>query len=251
MTRANVFASVLTATIAGLFSLQACARVATPAADTPAPAAAPAAATPATPARPAATPRAIGAWRLGTNYTLLETPVPPAVGAGKIEVVEVFWYGCGHCYALDPALESWKADKPEFIELVRVPVIWGPAHQQHAKLYYTIQALGRPDLHAKIFDAIHRGGKPLAAQSDEEARAMQMEFLKEHGVSEKNFNAAYDSMPVAANVQHARSLTEQYVVASVPLIIVNGKYVTGVGPAGGAPQLLSLINDLAASEKGR
>ena len=245
MTRAKIFASVLAAAIAGLFSLQACARAAAPVAD------APAAAAPAAPARSPGKPAAIGEWRLGTNYTLLETPHPPAVGAGKIEVAEVFWYGCGHCYALDPALESWKTDKPAFIEFVRVPVIWGPSHRQHAKLYYTIQALGRPDLHAKIFDAIHRGGKPLAAQSDEDARAMQMEFLKEHGVSENSFNAAYDSMPVATNVQRARALTEQYAVASVPLIIVNGKYETGVGPAGGTPQLLSLINDLAASEKGR
>ncbi|MEO8064983.1 MAG: thiol:disulfide interchange protein DsbA/DsbL [Pseudomonadota bacterium] len=247
MTRANVFASLLAAAIAGSFSLQACARVATPAADKPAPAAAAQAA----PARASAIPKNIGEWRLGTNYTLLETPHPPAVGPGKVEVVEVFWYGCGHCYALDPALESWKTGKPEFIEFVRVPVVWGPSHRQHAKLFYTIQALNRPDLHAKIFDAIHRGGKPLAAQTDEEARVIQMEFLKDQGVSEKSFNAAYDSMPVEANVQRARDLTEQFAVASVPLVIVNGKYETGVGPAGGAPQLLSLINDLAASEKGR
>jgi len=250
MTRANLLASVLAAIIAGMFSLQACARVAAPAADAPAAGAAAPVAQPAL-ARRAATPSAIGEWHLGTNYTLLESLQPPAVGAGKVEVVEIFWYGCGHCYALDPALESWKTGKPEFIEFVRVPVIWGPSHQQHAKLYYTIQALGRPDLHAKIFDAVHRGGKPLAAQRDEDARAMQMEFLKEHGVSEKSFNAAYDSMPVAANVQRARALTEQYAVASVPLIIVNGKYETGVGPAGGTTQLLSLMNDLAASEKGR
>ena len=245
MTRANVFANVLAAAVAGLFSLQACARVSTPAVE----AAAPAAAKPS--ARAAANPANIGAWRLGTNYTLLEIPHPPTVAAGKVEVTEVFWYGCGHCYALDPALESWKAEKPEFVEFVRVPVMWGPSHRQHAKLYYTIQALGRPDLHAKIFDAIHRSGKPLSAASDEEARAMQLDFLKQNGVTEASFNAAYDSMPVAANVERARRVTEQFAVASVPLIIVNGKYVTGVGPAGGAPQLLSLINDLAASEKGR
>jgi protein dithiol oxidoreductase (disulfide-forming) len=244
MIRANVFTSVLAAAIAGSFSLQACARVATPAPESPAPAAANA-------ARPAASQAAVGEWRLGTHYTLLDTPQRPNVGAGKVEVAEVFWYGCGHCYALDPALENWKTGKPAFIEFVRVPVIWGPAHRQHAKLFYTIQALGRPDLHARIFEAIHRGGKTLAAPSDSDARAMQMEFLKEHGVSEQSFNAAYDSMPVEANVQQARSLTEQYAVASVPLIIINGKYQTGVGPAGGATQLLSLINDLAAHEKGR
>ncbi|MEJ0086315.1 MAG: thiol:disulfide interchange protein DsbA/DsbL [Pseudomonadota bacterium] len=244
MTRAYILASALAAAaIASSFSLQACARVAAPA---------PAAAATAGPApAPAVNPRAIGDWRLGTNYTLLEEPQPPNVGAGKVEVAEVFWYGCGHCYALDPALESWKAGKPEYVEFVRIPVIWGPPHRQHAKLFYTIQALGRPDLHAKIFDAIHRGGKTLSAQRDEDARALQLEFLKDYGITEKAFNAAYDSMPVATNVQRAEALTQQYFVSGVPTIVVNGKYVTGVGQAGGAPQLLSLINDLAASEKGR
>jgi thiol:disulfide interchange protein DsbA len=244
MTRAYILASALAAAaIASLFSLQACARVASPTAAPPAAAAAPVA--------NAANPRTIGDWRLGTNYTLLEVPQPPKVGAGKVEVAEVFWYGCGHCYALDPALESWKTGKPAYIEFVRIPVIWGPVHRQHAKLFYTIQALARPDLHAKIFEAIHRGGKTLSAPRDEDARAVQLEFLKEQGIAEKAFNAAYDSMPVATNVQRAEELTQQYVVSSVPLVIVNGKYVTGVGPAGGTPQLMSLINDLAANEKGR
>ena len=88
----------------------------------------------------------------------------PASPAGKVEVNEVFWYGCGHCYALDPALESWKAEKPAYVEFVRVPVIWGPMHRQHAKLYYTLQALRRPDLHSKVFDAIHQQGLQLAAR---------------------------------------------------------------------------------------
>jgi len=233
MTRAYFLACVL----AGVLSLQACARAAEPAASVSA----------AAPANSAA----IGDWRAGTNYTLLERAQPPKIGAGKIEVDELFWYGCGHCYALDPALESWQTNKPAFIEFVRIPVIWGPTHRQHAKLYYTIQALGRADLHAKIFDAIHRDGKPLAAQRDEDARAMQLEFLKDHGVSEKDFNSAYDSMAVEVNVKRAQQLTQQYAVESVPLIIVNGKYSTGVGLAGGTSQLLSLINDLAASEKGR
>jgi len=250
MTRAFIHAGALAAAaLAGVFSLQACARTAAPAATAPA-ATAPAAAAPAASA-PGAIPRTLGNWRLGTNYTLLEEPVPPALPAGKVEVVEAFWYGCGHCYALDPALESWKASKPAYVEFVRIPVIWGQSHRQHAKLFYTIQALGRPDLHAKIFEAIHRGGKLLSAPRDEDARALQLEFAKENGITEKAFNTAYDSMPVATSVQHAEELTQRYVVSSVPLIIVNGKYVTGVGPAGGAPQLLTLINDLSASEKGR
>jgi thiol:disulfide interchange protein DsbA len=238
MIRASIFASALAAAMACVFSLNACARA--PEAEAPIRLA----------AAPAAAP-AIGTWQAGTHYTLLERPQTPGVGKGKVEVNEVFWYGCSHCYALDPALESWKASKPAYIEFVRIPVVWGPVHRQHAKLYYTIQALKRPDLHSKIFDAIHRDGKPLSAEKDEDARALQLEFLKANGVSEKDFNAAYDSMPVAMNVSRAQDLTSIFAVASVPLIIINGKYSTGVGEAGGPSQLLSLINDLAASEKAR
>jgi thiol:disulfide interchange protein DsbA len=190
-------------------------------------------------------------WVPGTNYTQLEAPQPTAAAKGKVEVLEIFWYGCGHCFALDPALESWNAGKPEYVEFTRLPVIWGPAHAQHAKLFYTLRALKRDDLHAKVFAAIHEGGQMLAAQDEVAARAMQRKFVVAHGVSEKDFDAAYDSMTVATQLRRAENLTRAYEVASVPLVIVNGKYATGVSQAGGTPQLLNLINDLAASEKGR
>lgn len=192
---------------------------------------------------------ALAKWKAGTNYQLLAKPQPTNVPAGKVEVSEVFWYGCGHCYALDPALETWKAEKPAYVEFVRVPVIWGPIHRQHAKLYYILQALRRPDLHIKVFDAIHLQGLQLAARNEVEARAEQRAFLGSQGVSEKDFNAAYDSMSVATNLMRAEDLTKKYAVSNVPVMIVNGKYWTSVSDAGGTPQLLALINDLAASEK--
>ena len=192
---------------------------------------------------------ALAKWKAGTNYQLLAAPQPTNVPAGKIEVAEVFWYGCGHCYALDPALETWKTEKPAYVEFVRVPVIWGPMHRQHAKLYYILQTLRRSDLHSKVFDAFHRQGLQLAARDEVVARAEQLAFLVSQGVSEKEFNAAYDSMSVATNVMRAEDLTKKYAVASVPILIVNGKYSTSEGEAGGVPQLLSLITDLAASEK--
>jgi protein dithiol oxidoreductase (disulfide-forming) len=194
---------------------------------------------------------ALAKWKAGTNYQLLAAPQPTNAPAGKIEVSEVFWYGCGHCYALDPALEGWKQEKPAYVEFVRMPVIWGPMHRQHAKLYYTLQALHRPDLHGKVFDAIHQQGLQLAARDEVEARAGQLAFLVAQGVSEKQFNAAYDSMSVAANVVRAEDLTKKYAIANVPVLIVNGKYSTSVGEAGGTPELLALITDLAASEKNR
>lgn len=190
-------------------------------------------------------------WTPGTNYQRLEEQKPTFAPRGKVEVAEFFWYGCGHCYALDPALESWKTGKAEYVEFTRVPVIWSPQHRQHAKLYYTIQALGKPELHAKVFDAIHQHGKPLSGASDELARALALEFFKEHGVTEAEFDKAYDSMPVTASLNRADDLTQRYQVGSVPLLFVNGKYQTSVSMAGTPEKLLSLIDDLAASEQSR
>jgi protein dithiol oxidoreductase (disulfide-forming) len=194
---------------------------------------------------------ALAQWKTGTNYHLLAAPQPTTVAKGKVEVNEIFWYGCGHCYALDPTLETWNAEKPSYIEFVRIPVIWGQPHRQHAKLYYTLQALHRPELHAKVFEAIHRKGVMLYARDDLEARAQHLAFLTAEGVTEKDFNAAYDSMSVASNILRAEDLTRKYVIETVPVLIVNGKYSTSVSEAGGPSQLLSLINDLAASEKNR
>lgn len=200
---------------------------------------------------PAIAAAALGQWQAGTHYKLLPAPQPLHVAGGKIEVNEIFWYGCAHCYALDPTLEGWKADKPADVEFVRIPVIWGPVHRQHAKLFYTLQALHRPELHSKVFDAIHQQGLPLAARDEVEARAMHLAFFTSQGVTGKDFNAAYDSVSVASNLLRAEELTKRFAVASVPIMVVNGKYSTSVTEAGGATQLLSLINDLAASEKNR
>jgi thiol:disulfide interchange protein DsbA len=234
MNRGFLIACALTAAaIAATLSVRACAEQPAKTAG-----AAPAAASP------------LSQWQAGTNYTVLPNPQAPAV-QGKVVVNEIFWYGCSHCYALDPLLESWKLKKPDYVDFVRIPVIWGPVHRQHARLFYTLQALGRTDLHSAVFDAIHMTGNLLAGRTDEEARALHFAFLKEHGVTEKAFNDAYDSPQVAANMQRAEELTKTFMISAVPTMIVNGKYSTGVSEAGGSGALLTLVNDLAASEKQR
>jgi thiol:disulfide interchange protein DsbA len=194
---------------------------------------------------------AVDQWQAGVNYRLLEKPQAPTVKSGKVEVIEVFWYGCSHCAALDPTLEKWNTAKAKYIEFVRVPVIWGSVHRQHAKLYYTLQALQRPDLHAKAFEVIHHEGIPLSSQDEVKARDMQLAFVKRFGVTEEQFNAAYDSMTVAMNVRRAETLTGELRVDNVPLLFVHGKYVTSVSEAGGETQLIALINSLAAGENKR
>jgi len=193
-----------------------------------------------------------GKWQVGKNYSPIVPAQPTSVGPGKVEVVEVFWYGCGHCYTLDPYLESWSKNKPAYVEFVRLPVMWGPAHKSHARFYYTLQAMGADkSLHAKVFDTIHRGGNPLLGNDEESSFKAQLAFAKANGLDEKKFTETYKSMWVETKLRQAEELTKRYRVEGVPLMVVNGKYSTDVGSAGGQSQLVSLLNDLAASEKRR
>lgn len=194
----------------------------------------------------------VGKWREGVHYQLLpQPPQAPQRAGDTVRVHEIFWYGCGHCYALDPVLEAWDAEKADYIEFVRLPVIWGPMHRQHAKLFYTLKALGKLDLHPKVFDAIHKEHLPLADNNEATAREMHFGFLKRHGVTRAEFDAAYDSQAVADDLELAERVTLAYRVDSVPTIFVNRRYSAGVTVAGGPEQLIELINDLAASEKNR
>lgn len=210
----------------------------------------PIAAPPTTAAPPTAATLADGKWQAGKHYTLLSPAQPTNVGPGKVEVIEVFWYGCSHCYELDPYLESWKKNKPAYVEFVRLPVIWGPGHKLHGRLFYTLQVLGKLDaLHSKVFDTVHRGGNMLIAQDEDASFKIQLAWAMANGVNGDDFKREYNGFAVNTALQRAEQLTKRYRVAGVPLMIVNGRYSTDVGAAGGHSQLLSLLNDLAASEE--
>ena len=189
-----------------------------------------------------------GKWKPGTNYDVLTPAQPTNVSPGKIEVVEVFWLGCPHCYALEPFVEAWLKNKPAYIEFVRVPVMWGPAHRAHARLFYTLQALNRPDLFEKAFDTIQQKHEPLIGQSEDETLKLQEAFAKDNGITADDFSKAYNSFTVNSNLQRAEQLTQRYQVQGVPLVVVDGKYSTDVAKAGGPQQLIQIIDDLAASE---
>jgi thiol:disulfide interchange protein DsbA len=193
-----------------------------------------------------------GRWQAGRHYKPLVPAQPTNVAGGKVEVLEVFWYGCGHCAALDPFLENWKKKtKPANVEFVRVPVTWSPGHIMHGRLFYTLEALGRADLHPKVFDTIHRGGNMLLGNDEDSTFRAQLAWAKANGVAEKAFSDAWQGMAVTVKLQQAADLVRRYRVDGVPLMVVNGKYTTDVSDAGGHEQLLALINDLAAAEKRR
>lgn len=183
-------------------------------------------------------------WKEGVHYSVLVPAQPTHAPPGQVEVTEAFWYGCPHCYALEPQLERWRQQgKPAFVFFNRIPVLWGAIQREHARLYYAAAGLGKlDDLHGALFAAIQQG-MPL------DTREAAQAFFAQHDVKAADFNQAYDSAAVAASLRQAETLGVRYRIASVPTVIVNGKYITDVGRAGSVAQLLALVNDLATLEK--
>jgi protein dithiol oxidoreductase (disulfide-forming) len=192
-----------------------------------------------------------GRWRVGVNYDPV-VPVQPTVAPrGQVEVLEVFWLGCPHCYALEPYLRSWLKDKPSYVDFVRVPVMWGPVHRLHAQLFYTLEALHRDDLVEKAFDTIHQDGNPLIGTNVQDTFEKQRDWAKANGIEPQAFATAYNSPEVKTDLEHAQEITDRYHVEGVPFVAVGGKFSSDVGKAGGDEQLIQLISDLAAFDHQR
>jgi protein dithiol oxidoreductase (disulfide-forming) len=194
-------------------------------------------------------------WQDGVNYTRIVPAQPTAAPAGQVEVLEFFWYACPHCAALDPLVESWKKTKPAYITFTRVHVLWSEGHRSLARLFYTLESMGKLDqLHAEIFREIHVNNDPLIAANPNntaETERIQSDFVRRFGISESDFKNAYHSMSVDLALQRADELVERYRVDAVPRFVVNGKYIADVASAGTPERLISLVGDLAAQEHKR
>jgi thiol:disulfide interchange protein DsbA len=192
-------------------------------------------------------------WIEGKSYTSLVPAQPTSVAPDKVEVLEFFWYGSDRCFRLDSMLENWrKQRKAAFVEFVRVPVISNIATREHARLFYTLEALGKLEpLHTAVFREIHVNDGYLLDVFQATAEQRQREFLKANGVSDEDFDHTYRSSSVESKLQRAEELTRLYHVTDVPLMVVNGKYTADSDSAGGERKLLELVDDLAASERKR
>ncbi len=200
------------------------------------------------PAAPSA-PAGGGRWQQGVNYSVLVPAQPTNAPPDKVEVVEMFWYGCNHCFALEPFLKNWEKQKPAYVVLTRIPVTWSPGHKAQAQLFYTLAALGKGEaLHDEVFKEIQQRGNQLLGPNEQETESRQAAFAAKHGIAGKEFRDAYRSMGVRTRLARAEELVRRYRISSVPQVIVNGKYVTDVGKAGGQNELIALIGDLAARE---
>jgi protein dithiol oxidoreductase (disulfide-forming) len=209
----------------------------------------------ATSAAAAATASGPTMWQEGVHYTRLVPAQPTSVPAGQVEVLEFFWYACPHCYSIDPLVASWLKTKPNYVSFSRVHVLWNEGHRSLARLYYTLDGMGKLDqLHSEIFKEIHVNGNPLVAADPNNAaqsERIQTAFVEKFGISAAEFGKAYHQMPVDLALQKADELVQRYRVDSVPKFVVNGKYVADVSTAGSQERLISLIGDLAALEHKR
>jgi thiol:disulfide interchange protein DsbA len=180
----------------------------------------------------------------GVNYKLLTPAQPTNVAPGKVEVVEVFWYACGHCYLLEPKLEAWSRNgKPANAELVRLPATWNNILKTHARVFYTMELLGKQNLNAEIWREINLKGNRLDTPAAIET------FFTSRGVSKADFQKAFASFAVDSKIMKAEDLNRRYKITGTPTVIVNGKYVTDISMAGSEDRLFEVINALVAKEK--
>tara|TARA_B100000780_G_scaffold219466_1_gene158565 strand:- start:206 stop:829 length:624 start_codon:yes stop_codon:yes gene_type:complete len=158
-------------------------------------------------------------YKLGSDYRLVDNPLP-VKRDGIVEVTESFWYGCAHCYSFEPSINSWKADLPENTKFTKMPITWGPIHQLHAALFFTIEALKLdPSTHSAVFVTIHKEGNflqnPVAIQ----------DFLSNFGVAPEITAQYLESFGVKQKVNRGIKYAKQLKIASVPMIVVDGTYI--------------------------
>jgi thiol:disulfide interchange protein DsbA len=178
--------------------------------------------------------------RAGHDYTLLSPP-QPSEGGGKVEVIEFFSYACGHCYKLDPFLESWAKKLPADVVFKRIPGAGSESWSQLALLYFSLEAMGKLEaLHGKAFDAMHKEGTNLA---DAKIRA---QWLARQGVDTAVYQGIEKSFTVQSKLARAKQLMGAYKVDGVPMIIVAGKYITSTGHAGGPERVVPIVDGLIA-----
>lgn len=187
-------------------------------------------------AAPAKAPAA--SFEEGKHYIVLDTPVR-TITPGKIEVTEVFWYGCSHCYHFEPLINSWEKTLEDDVELVKSPAMWRDIMQTHARIYYAAKALNVLDtVHENVFKAMHNEGKRL------ENKDAIYPLFAEAGVERGKFDKVFDSFGVKSQVQQADARARSFKVTGTPEVIVDGKYRVTAGSAGSQEGMLQVTNFL-------
>jgi len=186
----------------------------------------------------------IDTYIAGKHYIELTEPVETKA-FNAVEVVEVFSYGCQHCYSFEKVLTPWAENLQADVQFSKSPAIWNGLMRLFAHTFYTIEKQPQAkDLHQKIFDEIVIDGRPLLSE------VMIGKFFAENGVDEQAFAETFDSKAVVRQVADAETRVKQYKIEGIPAMIVNGKYRVSLATAGGPSEMLKVVDYLIAKEKG-
>ena len=183
----------------------------------------------------------------GIDYAVIDPAVPTHVAPGKVEVVEMFWYGCPHCFHFEPYLQKWLADKPDYVAFRHIPAVFRDnVWALHARAFYTAKLLGIGEkIHEPLFNAIHKQHKQLDTKQELAA------FFGKFGIKRQQFDDTFDSFTVAADVAHSKELSRSYGLDGVPTIVVDGKYRISGEMAGTYDRMLKIIDYLVQREHKR
>jgi thiol:disulfide interchange protein DsbA len=168
-------------------------------------------------------------------------PAQPTESKGKIEVIEFFWYGCPHCYTLEPYIEAWLKKLPPDVEFRRVPAVFNSRWAHDAAIYYTLEAMGLVDkLHRPLFDAIHKSN----LRTDNEAALT--EWLQKNGVEPKKFIDTMKSFGVQSKLRRATQQTVAYKIDGTPAMAVAGRYTVSAEQGRTQQGMLQVVDGLVA-----
>ena len=185
---------------------------------------------------------AAGDFVEGKDYIRLAKPV--ATSGSNVEVAEAFWYGCPHCFSLEPAIKSWVKKLPDDVSFRKVPAMFGKEWKVHGQLFYTARALKLgAQVDYDIFNEIHVQNNRL---NNPDAMA---KFLAVYGVSKGDFEKAYSSFGVKKDMQKANAVVRGSKLTGVPAFIVNGKYRVSAREAGSNARMLEVVAYLAERER--
>lgn len=175
----------------------------------------------------------------GQQYELLESPVETHVEDGQIEVTEVFWFGCPHCYRLQTPVSEWYETLEDDVSVVHMPATMGGDWNTHATAFYAAESLGiEEELHADFFNAIHQEKQSLT-ETDEIAA-----FFANYGVSEEEVKQALTDFSVRSEVNEANKRMREMKLMGVPALVIDGRYVVTPSSAGSLENMPKIADAL-------
>ena len=181
----------------------------------------------------------------GKDYEKISPVMQTDAPEGKVEVIELMWLGCPHCYSLEPAILKYKKNHPEFIDFKQVPAMLNPSWSKDANTYYLADILdptGEKELITQIFQAIHDQRRNLRNP------ATLIRLFKQFGYTEEQVNNVKSSMAYKAKLKRAQEIGAASQAESVPVVLINGKYRTSVSMAGSEERLFEVIDVLSKKE---